>query len=66
MEISRAFACTRVTSRPAIRMLPLVAISRPAIRRRVVVLPQPEGPNNVTSEPAGTSNETSSTAMTLP
>ena len=31
-------------------MRPLVGVSRPAIMRRVVVLPQPEGPSRVTKE----------------
>src|SRR5438445_7471766 len=34
--------------------------------RRVVVLPQPDGPRSVANEPLGTSNETSSTAAALP
>ena len=30
--------------------------------RKIVLLPEPDGPSNATSCPAGTSNETSSTA----
>ena len=41
-------------------------ISSPAIRRSVVVLPQPEGPSSVTSVPGSIVKETSSTAVTAP
>src|SRR5947209_16727214 len=47
-------------------MLPRVGSSRPAIMRRMVVLPQPEGPSSVTSVRATMSNETSRTATTSP
>ena len=43
-------------------MLPLLTPSKPAIMRRVVVLPQPEGPSNVTRVPASTVSEILSTA----
>ena len=36
------------------------------MRRRIVVLPQPEGPSSVTSVPAAIVNETSPTATTSP
>src|SRR3989442_12863855 len=39
--------------------------SRPAIERRVVVLPQPLGPSRVNSFPSGTSNVTSCAARTI-
>ena len=35
------------TGVPSMRMRPLVGVSSPAIMRRVVVLPQPEGPSRV-------------------
>jgi len=47
-----------------IKTRPSVATSRPAIRRSVVVLPQPDGPSSVTSVPGAIVNETSSTAVT--
>ena len=47
----RSAADSAVTSRPPIRMRPLLACSSPAIRRSVVVLPQPDGPSSVTSVP---------------
>src|SRR5882672_9166015 len=42
--MSRAEAGSAVTSSPSSRMRPEVGSSRPAIMRKVVVLPQPEGP----------------------
>src|SRR5882672_8992969 len=66
MLTSRSVAGTRVTSLPPMRICPLVAISRPAMSRRVVVFPQPDGPRRVTSVPAATVNETSRTATTGP
>jgi hypothetical protein len=47
-------------------MLPDVGNSRPAIMRRVVVLPHPEGPSSVTSVLAAMLNEMSRTAATSP
>ena len=38
------------TVTPPIVILPSVGVSRPAIIRRVVVLPQPDGPNKVMNE----------------
>src|SRR6476660_6331915 len=55
-----------VTSRPAMRMRPPSAGSSPAIRRSVVDLPQPEGPSSTLSVPSSNSNESPSTARTLP
>src|SRR5271170_5549707 len=43
-------------------MWPLVCTSRPAIMRRVVVFPQPEGPRMTRNSPSKISSETSSTA----
>ena len=66
MLTSRSFAALPVTSAPPIRMRPSLADSRPATRRSVVVLPQPDGPSSVTSWPASTRNDTASTAVTSP
>ena len=66
MLTSRSVAESRVTSTSPIRMVPELAISSPAMRRRVVVLPQPEGPSNVTSVPGAISNFRSRTATTSP
>jgi hypothetical protein len=46
------------------RIVPDDGSSRPASIRRIVVLPQPDGPSSVTSVPAPMSNETLSTATT--
>src|ERR1700761_7886214 len=62
MPKSRWFAGTRVMSRPAKWMLPEVGVSRPAIIRSSVVLPQPDGPRKHTSLPSGTLRSTLSTA----
>src|SRR6476659_915438 len=45
-------------------MRPPSLASRPAIRRSVVDLPQPDGPSSTLSVPASNANETSSTART--
>src|SRR6266700_7344911 len=55
-----------VNTRSPTRTSPASGFSRPAMSRSVVVLPQPLGPSNVTSEPAGTSKSIESTAGVLP
>src|SRR3954470_9770568 len=50
------------TTRPAMLMDPSVGCSSPATQRKVVVLPQPEGPSRTTISPAGTAKLTPSTA----
>src|ERR1700753_1410696 len=50
------------TTRPPIAISPPVGCSRPATQRKVVVLPQPEGPSSTTISPAGTAKLTPSTA----
>src|SRR3954453_23949770 len=47
-------------------MSPEVGSSRPAMRRRAVDLPQPEGPTNEKNSPSLTSRVRSSTAARLP
>jgi hypothetical protein len=54
------------TSRPPILICPDVGSSSPAIRRRVVVLPHPEGPSSVVRVPAASEIERSRTATTSP
>ena len=53
-------------SRPACSTRPLVWMSRPAIARRSVVLPHPEGPRKQTNSPSRISSEMSSSAVKLP
>ena len=55
-----------VTSAPPMRTRPAVTVSRPAISRSVVDLPQPEGPSSTANVPASTSKLTSSTARVAP
>ncbi len=55
-----------VTSRPAIETRPPSACSRPAMRRSVVDLPQPDGPSSTLSVPSSKANERPSTARTSP
>src|SRR5450759_4086362 len=45
------------TTRPAMLIVPAVGCSSPATQRKVVVLPQPEGPSRTTISPAGTAIE---------
>src|SRR4029079_15892571 len=52
------------TTRSSTVMRPESGFSRPAIERRVVVLPHPDGPSSVNSAPSATSKETSCTANT--
>src|SRR3954467_12354564 len=66
METPRFAGGSAVTSRLAIEIVPAVAVSRPAIRRNVVDLPQPEGPSSATRWPAGAENVMSSTAAAAP
>src|SRR5271154_5262552 len=51
MPMLRRLARSAVTSSPSIRIWPRVGDSNPAIMRKVVVLPHPLGPRNVTSSP---------------
>src|ERR1700694_3874546 len=60
MPTSRSRGGTRMprsgedTTLPAMLISPDVGCSRPATQRKVVVLPQPEGPSRTTISPAGT------------
>ena len=62
MATLRSRAASSLTRRPASRISPAVADSSPAIMRKVVVLPQPEGPSRHTTSPASTARSTASTA----
>jgi hypothetical protein len=50
--MSRSRARPKVTSSPPRRISPEVGSSRPAIMRKVVVLPQPEGPRSTKKLPS--------------
>src|ERR1700732_2713584 len=68
MPSSRKRGGTRIprsgddTTLPAMLISPDVGCSRPATQRKVVVLPQPEGPSRTTISPAGTAKLTPSIA----
>src|SRR5262245_32491187 len=64
MAMSRRFGGTSSSERPSRTIWPSVGLSKPAMRRSVVVLPQPEGPSSVTNSPWAMASETSSTAVT--
>ena len=66
MAMSRCHGGSLVTSLPPIRMPPSSGSSRPATQRKVVVLPQPEGPSRQTNWPFSTLSETPSTAVKSP
>src|SRR5437667_12791720 len=62
---TKTFLVEEYTTRSPTLISPARGRSRPAIERRVVVLPQPLGPSRVNSFPSGTSNVTSCAAPTL-
>ncbi len=51
MPILRWFDFRRDWSLPSMVMVPPVGTSKPATIRRIVVLPQPDGPRNETNSP---------------
>src|SRR5260370_40298626 len=53
------------TTRSPTTISPAVGSTKPAIRRNVVVLPQPEGPSRQTSSPCSMRSDTSSTTAVL-
>ena len=64
MLTSRRKGGTPTMSRPWSRIWPLVGSSKPAIIRRVVVLPQPDGPSIEKNSPSAMRRSTCSTALT--
>src|SRR6266511_1588514 len=66
MAMSRSLGFASVTTRSPMVISPSVTSSRPAIIRRIVVLPQPDGPTSTTNSPFPISSETSRTACTPP
>ncbi len=62
MLVGRRLAGSSVLVTSSMRISPLVGTSKPAIRRRSVVLPQPDGPSSEKNSPAPISSETSSSA----
>lgn len=66
MPVLRRFGGTVVTSRPPKRILPPVGSRNPAMSRKSVVFPQPEGPSRKNRSPEGIARSTPSTAIVVP
>src|SRR2546421_3412260 len=66
MPTERRRGGTSLTTRSSKRISPASGRSKPAIRRSVVVLPQPEPPTRETSSPRPISSESPSTAGDAP
>ena len=66
MAMSRSLGITSLTTRPPIEISPPEIISRPAIIRRSVDLPQPEGPTRTTNWPSSMSTLTPCMTCTEP
>ena len=66
MPIRRRQGGSAATGWPWISIRPAEGAMKPAIMRRSVVLPQPEGPRMVRKAPASSPRETSSTARLSP
>jgi hypothetical protein len=64
--MSRSDGSTSFTTSPPIRTSPEVTVSRPAIMRRSVDFPHPEGPTSTQKCPSGTVKLTPFTAETSP
>src|SRR4026208_1865136 len=64
--MSRSFGGTSFTTRSPILSVPSLISSSPAIIRRLVVLPQPDGPTSTMNSPSAISRLKSSTAVTSP
>ena len=66
MAMSRSLGGTSLTSLPSMYSSPLVISSRPATMRRVVDLPQPDGPTRTTNSLSWMVMLALSTAFTPP
>src|ERR1700689_1915417 len=64
MAMSRSFGGTSLTTSPPIMMSPSVISSRPAIIRKVVDFPQPDGPTSTTNSWSAMSRSMPRTAST--
>src|ERR671913_15218 len=62
--MSRSRGGSSLTTWSPIKTLPLLMSSRPAIMRKAVDLPQPDGPTKTTNSPSGMSRFILSTAIT--
>src|SRR5690349_8621663 len=66
MATPRARGGTSLTTSRPITISPDVGFSRPAMIRRNVVLPQPDGPGSTKNSPSCTARQMPSTATTSP
>jgi hypothetical protein len=66
MAMSRSLGGTSLTTRSPIRNVPEEISSSPAIIRRLVVLPQPDGPTSTMNSPSPISRLRSFTAWNSP
>src|SRR5574342_400876 len=66
MEVRRLLGGRPVIRSSPMKTSPAVGVSNPAIIRRTVVFPHPDGPRRVTRLPSLTSRDTPSTATTGP
>src|SRR5215216_3770868 len=66
MPRPRSRGSRSLTTRPSMRISPAVGSSKPAIIRRVVVFPQPEGPTSTTNSPSSIARLMLLTAATEP
>ena len=66
MAMSRSAGSTSLTTLPPMAIVPPVIVSRPAIMRSKVDLPQPEGPSSTVNELFGMTSDTPFTASTPP
>jgi hypothetical protein len=66
IAVGRWFGPSPFMSRPPISTRPSVGSMKPAIIRRIVVLPQPEGPRIEKNSPSRTLKVTSLTARVVP
>src|SRR5215472_149146 len=64
--MSRSFGGTSLTTRPPIVIVPPVTCSSPAIDRRAVDLPHPDGPTSTTNSPSAICRLSPSTPSTPP
>src|SRR3954454_20922496 len=64
--VGRLFGPMPLMSLPPIRITPNVGSMKPEIMRRIVVLPQPDGPRKLKNSPAGMVRCTSETAVNAP
>ncbi len=66
MAILRSAGASALTRRSAMKMSPEVGASSPAIMRKSVDLPQPDGPTSTTNSPSSTLRSMSASTLAEP